>query len=118
MERYYLTDQSPQWAVVPMDEEEEVLIHIKAYCINSRTHIRTLIYTYSMRIYVMVTKSLYGHLTYHEDLYVYAICHVQCTMGHILHINIMTVLPHANFYFHSIPQHMVCKCAHTDENVL
>jgi hypothetical protein len=65
----------------------------------------------------MATKSLYGHLTYHEDLYVHATRHVQCTMGHILHIQIMTVLPHTNLEFHSAPQHMVSKCAHTDEHV-
>jgi hypothetical protein len=45
----------------------------------------------------MATKSLYGYLTYHEDLYVCGICRVQRTMDHILHIQIMRVLSHTNF---------------------
>jgi len=45
----------------------------------------------------MATKSLYGHLTYHEDLYVCAICHVQRTMDYISHIQIRRMLPHTKF---------------------
>jgi len=76
-----------------------VLRHIKAYCVNSRTHAHTCrhSFTHTACIYVMATKSLHGHLTYHEDLYVCATHLVQHTMGHILHIQIMTVLPHTNF---------------------
>jgi len=93
-----------------------VLIHIKAHCVNSCTHTHTYrhSFTHTACINVMATKLLYGHLTYHEDLYVCAIHLVQHTMGHILHkTDNDSVATHKLL----VSQHMVCKCAHTEEHV-
>jgi len=36
------------------------------------------------------------------DLYLEAVCSYQCTIAHDRHVQLLTVLPHTTFQFHSV----------------
>jgi len=42
------------------------------------------------------------------DLYVDAVCHIECTIAHDGHIQLLTVLPHTTLQFHSVSCHTAC----------
>jgi len=46
--------------------------------------------------------------TDHVDLYVDAVCHVECTIAHDGHMQLLTVLPHTTFQFNSVSHHTTC----------
>jgi hypothetical protein len=53
-------------------------------------------------IKVQVAKSsLYAYLSYYMELYMHAVCHVQCTTVHGMHMRVLKVFTHTIFEFHS-----------------
>jgi len=53
MEGYYSTGQSPQWAVVPMEEEEDIYIYIYIYvcvCVCVYIHVKLPLSTYTILV--------------------------------------------------------------------
>jgi len=51
---------------------------------------------------MIANRSPYPCLTYTADLYVCALCHLQCTTGHSIYTVIWTVSPHTIFSFHTV----------------